>query len=114
MYIQILKSKINGAVITEANVSEAGSLTLDELLMEAASLMEHEKVQVVNVNSGERIDTYLVKGKRGSGICCLNSPAAQKGLANGIVVIISFCLLPCMEAAIYRPKMVYPKEGNLL
>ena len=112
MVLQVLKSKIHRAVITEANLNYVGSLTLDEALMEAANLIENEKVQIVNVNNGERIETYLIKGKRGSGVCCLNGPAARKGAQGDPVVIISYCLLPSMEASIYKPKLVFPKEGN--
>lgn len=79
MQIQILKSKIHRAVITEANLNYVGSLTLDEDLMNAANLIENEKIQVVNVNNGERLETYIIKGERGSGIVCLNGPAARKG-----------------------------------
>jgi L-aspartate-alpha-decarboxylase len=78
MEIEVLKSKIHRAVITEANLNYVGSLTLDEDLMDAANLIENEKVQIVNVNNGSRIETYIIKGKRGSGVCCLNGPAARK------------------------------------
>jgi len=88
MEIEVLKSKVHRAVITEANLNYVGSLTLDEDLMEAANLIENEKVQVVNVNNGERIETYIIKGKRGSGVVCLNGPAARKG-AEGDIVITS-------------------------
>ena len=90
MQIEILKSKIHRAVITEANLQYVGSLTLDEDLMEAANMIEHEKIQVVNVNNGERLETYLIKGKRGSGVVCLNGPAARKGAVGDPVVIISY------------------------
>jgi aspartate 1-decarboxylase len=114
MIIQVLKSKIHRAVITEANLNYVGSLTLDEALMDAAGMIENEKVQIVNANNGERIETYLIKGKRGSGVCCLNGPAARKGLQGDVVVIISYCSLPFSEATTYKPKIVFPKEGNLL
>jgi aspartate 1-decarboxylase len=114
MRIEVLKSKIHRATITEANLQYVGSLTLDEELMEAANMIEHEKVHIVNANNGERIETYLIKGKRGSGVCCLNGPAARKGLQGDIVVILSYCSLPVMEASIYKPKIVFPKEGNAL
>jgi aspartate 1-decarboxylase len=114
MNISILKSKIHRAVITEANLNYVGSLTLDEDLMDAANLIENEKVQIVNVNNGERIETYLIKGKRGSGVCCLNGPAARKGAVGDVVIIISYCTLLFEEAKIFKPWVVFPKDGNRL
>lgn len=114
MNIEVLKSKVHRAVITEANLNYVGSLTLDEGLMEAANLIEHEKITVVNVNNGERLDTYLIKGKRGSGVCCLNGPAARKGIVGDVVVIISYATLPFDEAKTFKPWIVFPKEGNKL
>jgi aspartate 1-decarboxylase len=114
MHISILKSKIHRAVITEANLHYVGSLTLDEDLMEAANMIENEKVQIVNVNNGERIETYLIKGKRGSGVCCLNGPAARRGMVGDTVVVISYCSLPFEEAKSFQPWIVFPKEGNRL
>jgi aspartate 1-decarboxylase len=114
MNISVLKSKVHRAVITEANLHYVGSLTLDEDLMDAANLIENEKVQVVNVNNGERLETYLIKGKRGSGICCLNGPAARRGMTGDVVVIISYCSLPFEEAKTFKPSIVFPKEGNRL
>ena len=89
MEIEILKSKIHRAVITEANLQYVGSLTLDENLMDAANLIENEKVQVVNVNNGSRLETYVIKGKRGSGTVCLNGPAARQGAVGDVVIIFS-------------------------
>lgn len=114
MNISVLKSKVHRAIITEANLHYVGSLTLDEDLMEAANLIENEKVTVVNINNGERLDTYLIKGKRGSGVCCLNGPAARKGMTGDIVVIISYCSLPFEEAKAFKPWIVFPKDGNRL
>jgi aspartate 1-decarboxylase len=114
MTISVLKSKVHRAVITEANLHYVGSLTLDEALMDAANFIENEKVTVVNVNNGERLDTYLIKGKRGSGVCCLNGPAARKGMTGDVVVIISYCSLPFEEAKTFKPWIVFPKEGNKL
>ncbi len=88
--IQILKSKVHRATVTEANIDYVGSLTMDADLMDAANMLEHEKIQVVNVNNGERIETYLIKGERGSGIICLNGPAARKAVVGDIVIIISY------------------------
>ncbi|MGF2410968.1 aspartate 1-decarboxylase [Ferruginibacter sp.] len=114
MQIQILKSKIHRAVITEANLNYVGSLTLDEDLMDAANMIEHEKIQVVNVNNGERIETYIIKGARGSGVVCLNGPAARKGAEGDIVIVISYALLDFEEAKTFKPTVVFPKEGNKL
>src|SRR5215207_10815802 len=111
MNISILKSKVHRAVITEANLHYIGSLTLDEDLMEAANLIENEKVQVVNVNNGERLETYVIKGKRGSGIVCLNGPAARRGMAGDIVVVISYALMDFEAAKKFKPWIVFPKEG---
>ena len=114
MVIEILKSKIHRAVITEANLNYVGSLTLDEDLMNAANLIEYEKIQIVNVNNGSRIETYLIKGKKGSGVCCLNGPAARKGAVGDIVIIISYAALDFEEAKTFKPRVVFPKEGNKL
>ena len=114
MNIELLKSKVHRAVITEANLHYVGSLTLDEDIMDAANMIENEKVQVVNVNNGERIETYLIKGKRGSGVCCLNGPAARRGMVGDVVVIISYCSIDFDEARNFKPSIVFPKEGNKL
>ena len=114
MEIEVLKSKVHRAVITEANLNYVGSLTLDEDLMEAANLIENEKIQVVNVNNGERIETYIIKGKRGSGVVCLNGPAARKGAEGDIVIIISYANMKFEEAKTFKPWISFPKEGNKL
>jgi aspartate 1-decarboxylase len=114
MEIEVLKSKIHRAVITEANLNYVGSLTLDEDLMEAANVIEYEKVQIVNVNNGTRIETYLIKGKRGSGVCCLNGPAARQGAVGDVVIIISYATLNFEKAKTFKPWVVFPKEGNRL
>jgi len=114
MQIQVLKSKVHRAVITEANLNYVGSLTLDEDLMDAANLIENEKIQVVNVNNGERLETYIIKGKRGSGIVCLNGPAARKGAEGDIVIIISYALMDFEEAKTFKPFIVFPAAGNKL
>ncbi|RYZ21209.1 MAG: aspartate 1-decarboxylase [Chitinophagaceae bacterium] len=112
MTITVLKSKVHRAVITEANLNYVGSLTLDEDLMEAANMIENEQVQVVNVNNGERLETYLIKGKRGSGVCCLNGPAARKGMVGDVVVIISYASMDFEQAKTFQPWIVFPREGN--
>jgi len=112
MEIEILKSKIHRAVVTEANLNYVGSLTLDEDLMDAANLIPNEKIQVVNVNNGERMETYLIRGERGSGICCLNGPAARKGAVGDIIIVISYATMDFEAAKKFKPWVVFPKEGN--
>jgi aspartate 1-decarboxylase len=112
MEIEVLKSKIHRAVITEANLNYVGSCTLDEDLMDAANLITNEKVQIVNVNNGSRIETYLIKGKRGSGVCCLNGPAARQGAVGDTVIIISYARMPFEEAKKFKPWVVFPIAGN--
>lgn len=114
MHIQVLKSKIHRVVITEANLHYIGSVTIDEDLMDAAGMIEHEKVQIVNVNNGERLETYIIKGKRGSGTICLNGPAARKAQVGDIIVIISYASMHFDEAKTFEPKVIFPKEGNKL
>ena len=114
MQIQILKSKVHRAVITEANLNYVGSLTLDEDIMDAANMIEHEKIQIVNVNNGERIETYLIKGKRGSGVVCMNGPAARRGAEGDVIIIISYALMDFEVAKKHIPVLVFPKTGNLL
>jgi aspartate 1-decarboxylase len=112
--IQILKSKVHRATVTEANIDYVGSLTMDADLMEAANMLEHEKIQVVNVNNGERIETYLIKGERGSGIICLNGPAARKAVVGDIVIIISYALMDFELAKTFKPTVVFPNSANCL
>src|SRR3989337_1018791 len=98
MYIEIIKSKIHRAVVTEANLNYVGSITIDEDLMEAANIIENEKVQIVNINNGERLETYVIKGERGSGMVCLNGPAARKVQVGDIVIIISYGIMDFEDA----------------
>ena len=114
MEIEIMKSKVHRAVITEANLNYVGSLTLDEDLMDAANLIENEKITVVNANNGERLETYLIKGVRGSGVVCLNGPAARKGTVGDVVIIISYAQMDFEEAKSFKPSVVFPKKGNRL
>jgi aspartate 1-decarboxylase len=114
MEIEILKSKIHRVVITEANLHYVGSLTLDEELMEAANMIEYEKIQVVNVNNGARIETYLIRGKRGSGVCCLNGPAARLGAVGDIVIVISYARMEFEKARDFKPWVVFPDSNNRL
>ena len=112
MNIELLKSKIHKVVVTEANLNYVGSITIDETLMDAAHLIENEKVQVLNVNNGERLETYVIKGAKDSGIICLNGPAARKACVGDVVVIISYCSMPVEEARSFNPWIIFPKEGN--
>ena len=114
MEIEVLKSKIHRAVITEANLQYVGSLTLDEELMDAANLIENEKVQVVNVNNGSRLETYIIKGDRASGSICLNGPAARRGLVGDILIVISYATMDFEEAKKFTPSIIFPSENNKL
>ncbi len=114
MQIEVLKSKIHRVTLTEANLDYMGSITIDEDLMDAAGLIENEKVQVVNVNNGERLETYVIRGKRASGTICLNGPAARKGMAGDIIVIIAYAIMDFEEAKSHQPKVIFPKSGNKL
>jgi len=106
--LHILKSKLHRVRVTEANLNYVGSITIDEDLMEAANLLENEKVQVVNVSNGERLETYVIKGERGSGIICLNGPAARKALVDDLVIVVSYAVMSPEEAKTYKPILVYP------
>jgi aspartate 1-decarboxylase len=112
MMLTILKSKIHRVKVTEANLNYVGSITIDEDLMDAASLIENEKVQVVNLNNGERLETYVIKGKRGSGIICLNGPAARKALVDDLVIVIAYAHMTPEEAKVYKPFLVYPDSNT--
>lgn len=114
MFIQVLKSKLHRAKITQAELHYVGSITIDEDLMDAARLIEGEKVQIVNVNNGERLETYVIKGERGSGMVCMNGPAARKVQVGDIVIIISYAMMELEEAKKYNPSVVFPDESNKL
>lgn len=114
MMIEVLKSKLHCATVTEANLNYMGSITIDEDLMHAANLIAGEKVQIVNNNNGERFETYIIKGKRGSGCVCLNGAAARKVQVGDVVIIIAYALMDFEEAKNYSPIVVFPKEGNKL
>lgn len=114
MQIEVLKSKIHRATITEANLNYVGSITIDEDLMDAANMIENEKVQVVNVNNGERLETYIIKGQRGTGVVCLNGPAARKAAVGDVVIIISYALVQFDEAKQLEPWIVFPNGNNKL
>ncbi|SRR5690606_2850886 len=112
MWIQIFKSKIHRVRVTEANLNYVGSITIDEDLMDAAGLLEGEKVQIVNNNNGERLETYVIKGDRGSGVICLNGAAARKAEVGDILIIISYAFMTPEEAKGFEAKMVFPDENN--
>ena len=114
MMIEVLKSKLHCATVTAANLNYMGSITIDEDLMDAANLIAGEKVQIVNNNNGERFETYIIKGKRGSGCVCLNGAAARKVQVGDVVIIIAYALMDFEEAKNYSPIVVFPKEGNKL
>jgi aspartate 1-decarboxylase len=113
MQIEILKSKIHRVSVTEANVNYIGSITIDENLMDAANIIEYEKVHVVNVTNGERLITYVIKGERGSGIICLNGAAAHKANIGDIVIILSYAAMTPEEAKNHNPICVFPKNNRL-
>ncbi len=110
MIIEVVKSKIHRVKVTEADIHYVGSITIDEDLMDAANLIENEKVQVVNVNNGERIETYVIKGKRGSGTICLNGLAARKAVVGDILIIISYASMDFDEAKSFKPAIIFPDE----
>ncbi len=108
MQIQILKSKIHKVRVTEANLEYQGSITIDEDLLDAAGMHVYEKVQVLDINNGERLETYVIKGKRASGVICMNGPAARKTAVGDILIIISYGLIDENEAANYQPVVIFP------
>ena len=114
MMIEVLKSKLHCVQVTQANLNYMGSITIDEDLMDAAGLIAGEKVQIVDNNNGERLETYIIKGERGSGCICLNGAAARKVQVGDTVIIIAYALMDFEEAKTFEPTVVFPKEGNKL
>ena len=112
MLIEVVKSKIHKVTITGANLHYIGSITIDEDLMDAANLVENEKVHVLNLNNGERLVTYIIKGKRGSGDICLNGAAARKVIIGDVVIIMAFALLDFQEAKTFRPTIIFPDTNT--
>lgn len=108
MFIEVCKSKIHKVTVTQANLQYVGSITIDEDLMEAANIIENEKVQIVNINNGERLETYVIKGERGSGDVCLNGPAARKVQVGDVVIIISYASMDFEEAKKHKPTLIFP------
>ncbi|MEY3368677.1 MAG: hypothetical protein RI973_1832 [Bacteroidota bacterium] len=114
MLLTMFKSKIHRAKITEANLNYVGSITIDEELLEAANILEGEKVQIVNNNNGERLETYAIRGERGSGVVCLNGAAARRCQPGDIVIIISYAQMTPEEARSFKPITIFPDENNRL
>lgn len=112
MMIEVLKSKLHCVTVTEANLNYMGSITIDEDLMDAAGMIAGEKVQIVDNNNGERFETYIIAGERGSGCICLNGAAARKVQVGDVCIIIAYALMDFEEAKTYKPTVVFPKEGN--
>lgn len=112
MRIEVLKSKIHRVKITQAELHYVGSITIDEALLEAANIIEGEKVQVVNINNGERLETYAIRGERNTGTICLNGPAARKAQVGDVVIIISYASLEFEEAKKFKPWIIFPNPDN--
>lgn len=114
MMIQRFKSKIHRATVTQADLNYVGSITIDENLMDASNILEGERVQIVNNNNGARLETYVIKGERGSGVICLNGAAARKVAVGDIVIIISYAFMTMEEAKSFEPITIFPDENNRL
>ena len=112
MNIEVVKSKIHRVRVTEADLNYIGSITIDEDLMEAANLIENEKVQIVNINNGERLETYVITGERGSGQICLNGPAARRVAVDDIIIIISYASMDFEEAKSFKPVLIFPDTDS--
>jgi aspartate 1-decarboxylase len=108
MLIEVVKSKIHKVTITGANLHYIGSITIDEDLIDAANLIENEKVQILNLNNGERLETYIIKGARGSGEICVNGAAARKVMVGDVIIIMSYAFLEFEEAKSFRPTIIFP------
>jgi len=108
MFVEVIKSKIHKARVTDAQLNYVGSITLDEDLMDAANLIENEKVHVLNINNGERLSTYIIKGKRGSGEVIMNGPAARKVAVDDIIIVISYASMDFEEAKLFKPQIIFP------
>ncbi len=112
MNIEVVKSKIHKVTVTEANLQYVGSITIDEDLMEASNIIENEKVQVVNINNGERLETYVIKGERGSCEICLNGPAARKATVGDVIIIISYASMDFEDAKNFKPTLLFPDTAT--
>ncbi len=112
MNIEVVKSKIHRVRVTEADLNYIGSITIDEDLMDAANLIENEKVQIVNINNGERLETYVITGERGTGQICMNGPAARKVAVGDIIIIISYASMDFEEAKSFKPVLIFPDTDS--
>ena len=112
MFIEVVKSKIHRVTVTEANLNYIGSITIDEDLLDAANLIANEKVSIVNNNNGERFDTYIIKGERGSGVVCLNGAAARKAQPGDIIIVMSYAMMDFEEAKTFKPSVVFPDTAT--
>ena len=112
MFIEVVKSKIHRVTVTEANLNYIGSITIDEDLLDAANLIPNEKVAIVNNNNGERFETYIIKGERGSGVICLNGAAARKTQPGDIIIIMSYAMMDFEEAKTFKPAVVFPDTAT--
>jgi len=108
MLIEVLKSKIHQVTVTEANLNYIGSVTIDEDLMDASNLIANEKVHILDINNGERLETYVITGSRGSGEICMNGPAARKVAVGDVVIIMSYAILDFEEARTFKPAVIFP------
>jgi aspartate 1-decarboxylase len=114
MNIEVLKSKIHRVKVTQAELHYVGSITIDEALMEASNIIENEKVQIVNINNGERFETYVIKGEKNSGVICLNGPAARKVAVGDVVIVIAYASMDFELAKKWKPTLIFPNENNKL
>jgi len=112
MHIEVVKSKIHRVTVTEADLNYVGSITIDKDLMDAANLIENEKVQIVNINNGERLETYVITGQRGSGQICMNGPAARRVAVGDIIIIISYASMEFEEAKSFKPVLIFPDTAS--
>jgi len=112
MQIEVFKSKIHRAKVTQAELHYVGSITLDESLMEASNIIENEKVQIVNVNNGERFETYVIRGEKDSGTVCLNGPAARRVQVGDVIIIVSYAIMDFEEAKSHKPTILFPDKKN--
>ena len=112
MNVEVVKSKLHRVTVTEADLNYVGSITIDEDLMDAANLIEFEKVQIVNINNGERLETYVITGQRGTGQICMNGPAARKVAVGDIIIIISYASMDFEEAKTFKPVLVFPDTAS--
>ena len=112
MMIEVLKSKIHRVRVTQANLNYVGSITIDEDLMDAANMIEGEKVQILDINNGERLETYIIKGERGSGAICLNGAVARKVAVDDLVIIVSYALMDFEEAKSFKPSVIFPDSAT--